>query len=260
MATIQHNETAIEFKCGDILNLYLLTKIGTGDLDIQTWVVKKDGTSDDFLDDVINIDVPSNVLPSQCWEEMCTDRFLKNNKLIKTTNVIEIYAEGNFGITYTKEELNELLVWFNSRMNTNFTLDTFADIKYIEGLNSLEFTAGMILYLSKEDTDGGYFYETNYDWKTTLWKVGEGVNPIIKGDTLMQYNLIVSDRQFVKIVDEKEIDIAATDLKPGDIFSLYSDREKKTKCYWDDITIFRCYGLVYKNEDDVEFIPCLPVK
>lgn len=67
--------------------------------------------------------------------------------------------------------------------------------------------------------------------------------------------LITDDRYFVKVLDDKkEIDIDPNNLHPGDTFAIYSDKEKKTKCHWDESITFVCEGPMFKNEDGVSYI------
>jgi hypothetical protein len=68
--------------------------------------------------------------------------------------------------------------------------------------------------------------------------------------------ILTSDRYFVKLVEEEEVPVKAEELVEGDIFSLYSDSSKQTKCHWGETTIFKCEGPVFNNEEDVQYIQC----
>lgn len=83
----------------------------------------------------------------------------------------------------------------------------------------------------------------------------ENLNVAIN-DTAEEINIITDDRIFTKLINNKEVDIDVKDIKVGDKFKLYSDKEKKVGCHWDDAYLFECSGPVFKNEDDVSFIQC----
>jgi hypothetical protein len=72
--------------------------------------------------------------------------------------------------------------------------------------------------------------------------------------------ILVSDRLFVKIVNGEEIDVKAEELAVGDAFAVYSGPDKLVKCHWDSIFEFVCNGSVFKNEEDVAYIPCKVVE
>lgn len=72
--------------------------------------------------------------------------------------------------------------------------------------------------------------------------------------------IISEDRYFVKIVNGEEVPVKVEEIKEGDMFSIYEDIDKKVKCHWDDITVFKCEGPLFHNDEDVQYIPCSLVK
>jgi hypothetical protein len=79
----------------------------------------------------------------------------------------------------------------------------------------------------------------------------------LKGESIMEkIAILTSDRYFVKLVEGEEIPVKAEELVEGDIFSLYSDSSKQTKCHWGETNVFKCEGPVFNNEEEVQYIPC----
>ena len=71
--------------------------------------------------------------------------------------------------------------------------------------------------------------------------------------------IVVEDRAFVVIKDGKEVDVCPHKIKDGELFCVYSGRDKKTTCFWGDATVFRRTGRMYSNNDHVLFMPCIPM-
>lgn len=71
--------------------------------------------------------------------------------------------------------------------------------------------------------------------------------------------ILIDGRRFVRIKKGAEVPVNVRDLKKGDRFALYSldGKGNKFKCHWGAVDEFICDGETFKNEDDVEFIPCM---
>jgi len=68
-------------------------------------------------------------------------------------------------------------------------------------------------------------------------------------------NILTSDRSFVKLEDDKEIDVDPHTLNTGDVIRIYTDSAKETLCHWGEFTSFK-YLESFTNEEDVEFVTC----
>ena len=72
-------------------------------------------------------------------------------------------------------------------------------------------------------------------------------------------SILIDGRRFVRIENGTEIPIDVHELKEGDRFALYNKKGSgnKVRCHWGAVDEFICDGEIFKNADDVEFIPCM---
>lgn len=160
--------------------------------------------------------------------------------------------------------------------SVNFNKKFGIGIKSIKSFSRIE-EGNILVKINPEDIKRGDIFTTGSTDKTLVSQldstddVFQCVNPITKtenGDDVIVVSfvnihglkekvaLLIDDRYFVKYVNNQEIDIDPHNLKNGDIFSLYFNKEKIKKCYWGDCTVFVCEDGIFSNSEDVEYISC----